>query len=126
MRIVISNSSPDPLYEQIAAQVREQIVGGELEGGAELPSIRTLARELGVSIITTKRAYDDLEAAGFLDSVHGKGTYVATQSDGMIRERRRRQVEESLARAVRDARGFGIGDDELREALELLLREEGS
>jgi len=126
MRIVISNSSPDPLYEQIAAQIRDQIVGGELEGGTELPSIRGLARELGLSIITIKRAYDDLEAAGFLDSVHGKGTYVATQSDGMIRERRRRQVEESLARAVREARGFGIGDDELREALELLLREEGS
>lgn len=125
MRIIISNSAPEPLYEQIAAQVRSQIVSGALPGGAELPSIRTLARELGVSIITTKRAYDDLEAAGFIDSVHGKGTFVSPQRDEVLLERRRRIVEESLSSAVREARGFGIGGDELKEMLGLLVREEG-
>lgn len=125
MRIVISNSSPEPLYGQIAAQVRAEIVSGALPGGAELPSIRTLAKELGVSIITTKRAYDDLEAEGFIDSVHGKGTFVSPQRDEVLLERRRRIVEDSLETAVREARGFGLGGDELREMLDLLIREEG-
>jgi len=125
VHVLISNSSSASLHEQISTQLRAQIVSGELEAGATLPSIRTLARELGVSIITVKRAYDDLEAQGFLDSVHGRGTFVAMQRDEVLRDRRRRLVEERLAEAVAQARALGIEAGELAEMLALLIKEEG-
>jgi GntR family transcriptional regulator len=125
MRILISNSSADSLHEQISAQLRAQVIGGGLEAGAALPSIRTLARELGVSIITVKRAYDDLEGQGFIDSVQGRGTFVARQKDEVLRDRKRRLVEDRLSEAVGEARALGIEGRELREMLDLLIREEG-
>lgn len=124
MHILISNSSSESLHGQISAQLRSQIIAGELDAGAVLPSIRSLARELGVSIITVKRAYDDLEAQGFLDSVHGKGTFVAPQKDEVLRDRRRRVVEEKLAEAVAQARALGIEGGELAQMLGLLMKEE--
>ena len=79
MNILISNSSPDPIYEQISKQIRAQIISGELREGDPLPSIRSLARELQISVITTKRAYEELEKEGFIDTVGGKGCFVAAQ-----------------------------------------------
>jgi GntR family transcriptional regulator len=124
VRILISNSSPEPIYEQIARQIKAEIFTGTLEEGAALPSIRALAHDLQVSVITTKRAYDELEREGFLDSVGGKGTFVAAQNPAFIREKRMKLVEEKLAAAVSEARTLGVGLDELTESLRLLFTEE--
>lgn len=124
MRIIISNSSPEPIYEQISRQIKAEIIAGHLEEGAPLPSIRVLAHDLQVSVITTKRAYDELEAEGFLDSVGGKGTFVAAQNPAFLREKRMKVVEEKLAAALDEARLLGVGLDELTEMMRLLYREE--
>lgn len=124
MEIVVSNSSDKPIYEQIASQVRAAIMSGELGEGDRLPSIRALATQLRISAITTKRAYQDLEAQGFIHTVPGKGCFVAGDNLELLREERLRLVEASLARAVSDARAAGISADELREMLELQLEEE--
>lgn len=124
MEIVISNSSDKPIYEQIAAQIREQVLTGGLTEGEQLPSIRSLATQLRISAITTKRAYQDLEAQGFVHTVPGKGCFVAGENLELLREERLRMVESSLVRAVSDARAAGISADELREMLDLLLEED--
>jgi len=124
MKIIISNASPDPIYEQIVRQVKSQIIGGELEEGEALPSIRKLAQELQISVITTKRAYDELEREGFIDTVGGKGTFVAVQNKELLREKKMKLVEEKLAEAVTEARLLGIGPKSLREMLRLLYEEE--
>ena len=124
MRIIISNSSPEPIYEQIARQIKAEIIAGNLEEGAALPSIRALAHDLQVSVITTKRAYDELERGGFLDSVGGKGTFVAAQNPAFLREKRMKVVEEKLAAAVDEARLLGVGLEELNEMLQLLYEGE--
>ncbi|MBR3383666.1 MAG: GntR family transcriptional regulator [Atopobiaceae bacterium] len=124
MEIVISNSSDKPIYEQIASQIREQVLAGMLVEGEQLPSIRSLATQLRISAITTKRAYQDLEAQGFIHTVPGKGCFVAGDNLELLREERLRQVETSLAKAVSDARTAGVSADELREMLDLLLEED--
>ncbi|MBP7332453.1 MAG: GntR family transcriptional regulator [Firmicutes bacterium] len=123
MDIVISNSSPDPLYEQIAKQLKNSILKGELTPGDLLPSIRTLAKELQISVITTKRAYEELEKEGFIESVTGKGSYVAGQSSAIIKEKRLKIVEDKLAEAVSQSKALGIELEELREMLTLLYEE---
>jgi len=123
MNIVISNASPDPLYEQIAKQIKNNILKGELSPGDLLPSIRSLAKELQISVITTKRAYEELEREGFVESVTGKGSYVAGQSSAILKEKRLKIVEEKLAQAVTDSRALGIGLEELQEMLTLLFEE---
>jgi GntR family transcriptional regulator len=124
VHILISNSSPEPIYEQIARQIKAAIIAGTLEEGAALPSIRALAHDLQISVITTKRAYDELEREGFLDSVGGKGTFVAAQNPAFLREKRMKLVEEKLSAAVAEARLLGVGVDELTEMLGLLYSEE--
>jgi len=121
---VISNSSDKPIYEQIASQIREAIMTGELATGEQLPSIRSLATQLRISAITTKRAYQDLETQGFIHTVPGKGCFVAGDNLELLREERLRLVEASLAKAVADARTAGITAQELREMLDLQLEDE--
>lgn len=123
MEIALSNSSDKPIYEQIAAQVRDAVATGELASGEQLPSIRALAAQLRISAITTKRAYQDLEAQGYVTTIPGKGCFVAEQNFDLLREERLRRVEASLARAVCDARACGLSDDELREMLDIQLEE---
>lgn len=123
MRIVIANSSQDPIYEQISRQIKAQIISGELAEGTMLPSIRRLAQDLAISVITTKRAYEELEREGFIDTVGGKGTFVAAQNPQFLREKRMRAVEEKLAAAVEEARLLGIGPKELARMLALLSQE---
>ena len=123
MRILIANSSPDPIYEQIVRQIKTQIIAGELAEGEPLPSIRKLAQDLQISVITTKRAYDELEAEGFLDTVAGKGTFVAAQNAEFLREKRMKVVEEKLAAAVAEAQLMGMRHDQLAEMLRLLCEE---
>ena len=124
MDIIISNSSGKPIYEQITTQVRELILAGELKEGDQLPSIRALANDLGISAITTKRAYADLEAAGFIETVQGKGCFVAGVNREFLREERLRRVEDLLAQAVREARGAGLSADGLREMFDLIVGSE--
>ena len=124
MEIVISNSSDEPIYEQIASQIRAAVIAGELAPDEQLPSIRVLATRLRISAITTKRAYSDLEAQGYIHTVPGKGCFVAGENLEFLREERLRMVEASLARAIEDARIAGVASAELKEMLDLLLEEE--
>ena len=121
MDIIISKSSGRPIYEQITDQIKAAIVTGQLAEGEQLPSIRALANSLRVSAITTKRAYADLEAAGLIETVQGKGTYVAGGNAELIREEQLRQVEAHMARAVDAGRAMGLTDDELTEMFALVL-----
>ncbi len=123
LNIIISNNSGKPIYEQITQQVKAAIMKGELSPGDPLPSMRVLAKELRISVITTKRAYEDLEREGFLVSVVGKGRFVASQDPALLREARLREVEEHLERAVEAARTGGIALSELQETLALLYGE---
>ena len=124
MRILISNSSPDPIYEQIVRQIKGQIIAGDLAEGEPLPSIRKLAHELQISVITTKRAYEELEKEGLIDTVGGKGTFVASQNQEFMREKRMKLVEAKLSEALSDARMMGVSYEELGEMLRLLWEEE--
>ena len=122
MDIILSNSSGKPIYEQIANQVKEQIMTGALEAGDALPSMRLLAKELRISVITTKRAYEELERDGFLENVPGKGCFVAPQNRELLREAQLRKVEEKLSQAVDEARKGGFPLEELQEMLNLLYQ----
>jgi GntR family transcriptional regulator len=124
VKIVISNSSDKPIYEQITSQIKNLIITGELRPGDMLPSIRHLAKELRISVITTKRAYDELERDGFIESVPGKGTFVAQKNTDFIREEHLRIVEENLQKAVDPAKMAGIGLTELQEILNMLYKED--
>jgi GntR family transcriptional regulator len=123
MKIIISNASPDPIYSQIAEQIKNQIISGELKEGEALPSIRKLAQELQISVITTKRAYEELEKEGFIDTVGGKGTFVAMQNKELLREKKMKIVEDRLSEAVSEAKLLDIHLDELKEMLILLYSE---
>ena len=120
MDIILSNSSDKPIYEQIASQVKAQILSGTLAAGAKLPSIRALASDLGVSVITTKRAYDELEKEGFLYAVPAKGFFVAPKNTELLREENLKKIEAHLTEAVRLSASCGLSREELREMLELL------
>ncbi|MDL2273994.1 GntR family transcriptional regulator [Oscillospiraceae bacterium OttesenSCG-928-G22] len=126
MNIVISNSSGKPIYEQISVQMKDQILSGALAPGDPLPSMRLLAKELRISVITTKRAYNDLEQEGFIETVTGKGSFVAAGNRELLREAKLRQIEEMLESAVDAAKSGGIGLAELIETLTLLFEGESS
>ena len=124
MKIVISNSSGAPIYEQIKEQVKAAILSGRLAEGEALPSIRQLARDLKISVITTTRAYNDLAQEGFVANVQGKGCFVLPQNPALVRENALRNIEESLTAAITTARVAAIPDEEIKSILELLLTEE--
>ena len=123
MDIIISNSSGVPIYEQIEEQIKNQIMTGELSSGEILPSMRVLAKELRISIITTKRAYEDLERDGFIESVMGKGTFVKAINSDIVRENLMFSIEELLEEAVDKAVIGNVSVDELGEMLKLLYEE---
>ena len=117
MKIIISNSDSRPIYEQITAQIKNLIITGELKSGEALPSMRYLAKELRISVITTKRAYEDLERSGFIETVAGKGSFVSGMNADFIREEHLRIAEEHLRQAVEAAKSAGISKQELAETL---------
>ena len=123
MDIILSNSSDKPIYEQISSQVKSQILSGALAAGAKLPSIRVLASDLGVSVITTKRAYADLEQLGFICTVQGKGCFVAEGNQELLRENQLCHVEELLAQATTQAEALGVTREKLHEMLDLVAPE---
>lgn len=123
MKIIISNASPEPIYEQIGKQIKTQIISGDLKEGDPLPSIRKLAQELHISVITTKRAYEELEKEGFIDTVGGKGTFVAFQNKELLREKKMKSIEDQMTEMVVEAQKMGIGLKELQDMLNILFND---
>ncbi len=124
MELIIRNVTNQPIYDQIYSQIKAQIIAGRLKPGEALPSIRALAKDLKISVITTKRAYDELEAEGLIDTVAGKGCFVAEKNLDLIREQQLRELEDHLSAAAALAKSCGLSRRELEEMLGLLLEEE--
>ncbi len=124
MDIIIRNTGETPIYDQITRQVKALILSGALKEGEALPSMRVLARDLRISVITTKRSYEELEREGFITTVPGKGCFVAARNLELVREDARRRVEEHLSKAVETARSGGVSREELNEILDILYGED--
>lgn len=123
MRIVLSNASGQNIYEQIVDQIKDAIMKGDLNPGDALPSIRALARDLRISVISTKRAYDELEAEAFIETIPGKGSFVATQDTALMREKRLHGIEQRLSEAVLEARLMGLEFADITQMLRILWEE---
>ncbi len=124
MKILISNTSTRPLYEQIKDQLKDAILQGELAPGDALPSIRALAADLKVSVLTIRRVYDDLEQEGFVTSQVGKGTFVSQGNVELLRDALRRRVEEKMAAMIADAKTLSITKEELSAMMDILYEED--
>ena len=125
MVIIIKNNSIEPIYDQIKKQILDAIMSGEIKEGDCLPSIRGLARELKISVITTTKAYSDLESAGYIKAVKGKGYYVSERSNELIYEKLLEQIETHFDEAIMIGKKAGLTDKELLEILQNLLKQEG-
>ena len=123
MTIIINNSSMQPIYEQIVNQIKASIVSGSFKEGHALPSVRTLAKDLRVSALTVKKAYDALEEQGFIVTVHGKGSFVSCANQELMLEEKRKEVESDLEMAIRKGRSLGMNNKELTELFMLILEE---
>ena len=123
MHIIINNSSMVPIYEQIMDQIKTAIIKGELHPDTVLPSVRSLSKELKISALTVKKAYDNLEEEGFTVTVHGKGTYVAAANRDLMREEQLKEVESDLEQAVSKGRRFGLNDKEIRDLFEMIMED---
>ena len=124
MKLIINNTSMVPIYEQIMEQIKAQIISGELKENDILPSVRTMAKELKISALTVKKAYDNLEAEGMTVTVHGKGTYVAASNTQLMEEERRKEVETDLEAAIQKGRRCGMKEEEIRSLFELIMEDE--
>jgi len=124
LKILLSNKSDLPIYEQIKAQIKEQILSGEILENEFLPSIRQLAKDLGISVITTTRAYSDLESEGFIATLRGKGSYVLPKDSEMVREQYLKKIEEALMVAIENSKLANISNDELVVMLKTLADEQ--
>ena len=124
MNIIINHSLMVPIYEQIVDQVKKMIRDGELVENDALPSVRSLSKDLKISALTVKKAYDALEAEGFTPTIHGKGTYVTATNSELLLEEQKKEVEAELEKAIQKGRRCGITDDDMRTLFELIL--EGS
>lgn len=118
MKIIISNQSELPIYAQIREQIKEQIVNGEIEEGCILPSIRSLAKDVGVSVITTTRAYNDLEKEGFIATMQGKGSVVLSKNNKVVREQCLIRIEQGIETAVETAKRIGMTKSEVKEIVD--------
>jgi len=123
MNIIINNSSMQPIYEQIVEQMKAAILKGTLEADTMLPSVRTLSKDLRISALTVKKAYDALEQEGFVVTVHGKGSFVSRVNANLVAEQQRREVEKVMQESIRMGRSCGMGNEELKEMFELLVEE---
>ena len=124
MNIIISNSSGRPIYDQISAQIKEKILTGQLEEGEALPSMRLLAKELRISVITTKRAYEELERDGFIVTMTGKGSFVAEKNTEAVREEYLKRIEEHIGEIVRLSVSCHLGLEDIKEMVTLAYEEE--
>lgn len=124
MHIIINHTSMTPIYEQIVSQIRADIINGDMAPGTALPSVRMLSRELKISALTVKKAYDYLEEEGLVHTVHGKGSFIAEANQGMIMEERRKELEHDLDEAVRKAQAGGLTDEEICDLFRLIMEGE--
>lgn len=124
MRVVLSNASPEPIYRQICEQIKALILTGEMEPGQGLPSIRALAKDLRISVITTTKAYAELEQEGYIESVPGKGSFVAEQSKDLMRERRMRVLEDKVLEAIAESKLLRLSLEDFVELVRLLYEED--
>ena len=123
MKIIINSNSMIPIYEQIMDAIKRMIMTGELKDNDPLPSVRTLSKELKISALTVKKAYDNLEAEGFTATVHGKGTYVSGANRELMAEEQRKQIEKEMETVVQKARSYGLTANDLHELIDLLTEE---
>ncbi len=123
MNLIINHSSMQPIYEQIVNQIKEQIMHGQLQADTPLPSVRTLAKDLKVSALTVKKAYDSLEAEGFVITIHGKGSFVAFANQSLMLEEKKKEVEADLEMAIRKGRSCGMNNSEILELFQLILED---
>ncbi len=123
MKLIINTSSMIPIYEQIMEGIKKMVVSGMLSDGDMLPSVRTLAKDLRISALTVKKAYDRLEEEGLTRTIHGKGTFLCKSDPGMIAEQQRQEIEKDLEQVVEKAGAYGVSSEEIRELLELILEE---
>ena len=121
MKIIINTSLMVPIYEQIVDQIKMLIRNGELKENDNLPSVRTLSKELKISALTVKKAYDNLESEGFTVTVHGKGTYVAATNTKLLLEEQKKELEADLEQAIQKGRRCGISDEDIKSLFELIL-----
>ena len=123
MKVIINHSSMQPIYEQIVSQIKSMIMKGALHEEELLPSVRSLSRDLKISALTVKKAYDCLEQEGFIVTVHGKGSFVAPVNRNLVLEEQRKQVEADLDRAIRKGRSCGMSDQDIRDLFQLVMEE---
>lgn len=123
MNLIINNSSMQPIYEQIVSQVKAKIMNGELKEETMLPSVRALAKELKVSALTVKKAYDALDEEGFIVTIHGKGSFVTMANQALMLEEKKKEVEADLEMAIRKGRSCGMNDQELTELFQIVLED---
>ena len=125
LHIIISNTSEIPIYQQLKNQIKEAILTGEIQDGELLPSIRNLANESRVSVLTTRRAYDELEQEGYIKTVHGKGSFAISNNLELLKETRLRQVEEKLLEAYQIGKAIGVTKEDMQAMMDILFDETG-
>lgn len=125
MKVIISNSSSIPIYEQIKNQIISQIMSEELKEGDTIPSIRNLAQDIKISVMTIKKAYDELENEGYINSVQGKGTYIAPKNTELIREQANKEIEEHISKIIEISNKFNINKEEVINLFEFIYGSDG-
>lgn len=125
MNIIINNSSMQPIYEQIVEQIKAAVIQEKLKGGESLPSVRTLSKDLRISALTVKKAYDFLEEEGFVVTVHGKGSFIAEVNRNLKQEEQKKEIEQELEATIRKACSYGMEKTELLDLFQLILEEQG-
>ena len=124
LNLIINHTSMEPIYEQIVAQIKAEVIEGRMTPGDALPSVRALSRELKISALTVKKAYDNLEEEGLIVTVHGKGSFIAAANQELLMEERRKELEKELEAAVQKARTGGLTAKEIRESFEIIMEDE--
>lgn len=124
MNLIINHTSMEPIYEQIVVQIKAEVIEGRMTAGDALPSVRVLSKELKISALTVKKAYDNLEEEGLIVTVHGKGSFIAAANQELLMEERRKELEKELEAAVQKARTGGLTAKEIRESFEIIMEDE--